>query len=82
MAINGDDAIDLFKDDAVVETFGTIDTDVTGKAWDYLEGWAYRLSRTGFNRTFVIAGWSFSGINQLEGGTINNSTTSPFPIGS
>tara|TARA_B110000238_G_scaffold188251_1_gene219100 strand:- start:76 stop:324 length:249 start_codon:yes stop_codon:yes gene_type:complete len=82
MAINGDDSIDLFKDDAVVETFGTIDTDVTGKTWDYLEGWAYRLSRTRSNRTFVIAGWSFSGINQLEGGTINNSTTSPFPIGS
>jgi hypothetical protein len=82
MAINGDDAIELFKNDAVVETFGDISTDGTGEAWDHLDGWAYRVSGTVSNGTFVIADWSFSGINQLEGGTTNNSTTSPFPVGS
>jgi len=82
MRINGDDAIELFKDDVVVETFGDIDTDGTDEAWDHENGWAYRVSGTRANGAFVIADWSFSGTNQLEGGTTNNSTTSPFPIGS
>jgi hypothetical protein len=81
MGINGDDAVELFKDDAVIETFGDIDTDGTGEAWDYLDGWAYRNNGTTSDGAFVIADWSFSGVNGLEGGTNNATATSPFPIG-
>ena len=81
MAINGDDAVELFKDDAVIETFGDIDTDGNGEDWEYLDGWAYRNSGTESDGTFVIADWTFSGVNGLEGGTDNATATSPFPIG-
>mgnify|MGYP001496824778 CR=1 FL=1 len=81
MAINGDDAVELFKDDAVIETFGDIDTDGNGEDWEYLDGWAYRNSGTESDGTFVIADWTFSGVNGLEGGTDNATATSPFPMG-
>ena len=80
--INGDDAIELFKGDTVIATFGDIDTDGNGEPWEYLNGWAYRKAGTGANGVFVIADWTFSGINQLEGGTTNASSISPFPIAS
>ena len=82
MAINGDDAVELFKNDAVIETFGDIDTDGNGEDWEYLDGWAYRNNGTTSDGAFVIADWSFSGVNGLEGGTNNATATSPFPIGS
>ena len=81
MAINGDDAVELFKDDAVIETFGDIDKDGSGEDWDYLDGWAYRNNGTTSDGAFVIADWSFSGVDGLEGGTNNATATSPFPIG-
>ena len=83
--INGDDAIELFKNGAVIDTFGDINVDGSGTAWDYEDGWAYRINGTGPDgSTFVLANWGFSGINMLEGeGVTNNGNApSPFPIGS
>ncbi|MBU3004380.1 ExeM/NucH family extracellular endonuclease [Paraglaciecola arctica] len=80
-SINGDDAIELFCDGAVVDVFGDINTDGTGTAWDSLDGWAYRNADTGPDGSiFSIANWSFSGVNGLEGGTTNDTVTSPFPL--
>lgn len=81
MAINGDDAVELFKNGAVIDTFGDINKDGTNEPWDYLDGWAYRKDATGPDGGFVLANWTFSGINKLEGGSTNASTTSPFPKG-
>ena len=47
MGINGDDAIELFKDGSVIDTFGDINTDGNGTAWEYLDGWAYRTESQG-----------------------------------
>lgn len=83
--INGDDAIELFKNGSVIDTFGNINIDGSGTAWDYEDGWAYRLNGTGPDgSTFVLSNWGFSGINMLEGEgvTNNNNAPSPFPIGS
>lgn len=83
--INGDDAIELFKNGSVIDTFGDINVDGSGTAWDYEDGWAYRLNGTGPDgSTFVLSNWGFSGINMLEGEgvTNNNNAPSPFPIGS
>ena len=38
----GDDAIELFYN--TTDVFGDINTDGSGQAWDYLDGWAYRKS--------------------------------------
>lgn len=82
MAINGDDAIELFQGAVVIDVFGDVDTDGTGQPWEYLDGWVYRTAGTGPDGiTFVLGNWTFSGINQLEGGATNGTTTSPFPIG-
>jgi hypothetical protein len=89
-AINGDDAIELFFDatgdftgaQSVVDTFGEI-THAGPGAWNYLDGWAYRNSGTGPDgSTFVIANWTFSGIDATDGQTTNTQAGgSEFPIG-
>lgn len=80
--INGDDAIELFQNSTVIDVFGDINVDGTGEAWDYEDGWAYRNDETGPDgSTFVVASWSFSGTNALDGATTNSGATTPFPIG-
>lgn len=79
MSINGDDAIELFENGIVIDTFGDIDTDGTGEAWEYTDGWAYRVDNTGPDGGFVLANWTFSGITQLDG-TTNDLSAVPFPI--
>ncbi|MEO1618049.1 MAG: PEP-CTERM sorting domain-containing protein [Planctomycetota bacterium] len=81
-SINGDDALELFQDGNVIDTFGDINLDGTGEPWEYLDGWAYRLNDTGpDDTTFNISSWTFSGPNALDGESDNGSATSPFPIG-
>ena len=81
-SINGDDAIELFSSGVVSDVFGDINTDGSGQPWEYLDGWAYRDDGTGPDGdTFVLANWSFSGPNALDGETTNATATTPFPIG-
>ena len=64
--INGDDAVELFCNNVVVDVFGDINVDGTGTPWEHLDGWAYRVSNTGPDgSTFVLTNWSFSGPNAL-----------------
>jgi len=80
--INGDDAIELFENGNVIDTFGDINTDGTDQPWEYLDGWASRLSATGPDGVnFTIGNWSFSGINALDDETSNDTAAIPFPIG-
>jgi hypothetical protein len=91
MGINGDDAVELFSDvtttPQVIDVFGTIDCDpnaggTTCPEWEHTDGWAYRVDGTGpEGATFNALNWTFSGINQLEGGATNAACTAPFPIG-
>jgi predicted extracellular nuclease/endonuclease I len=81
--INGDDAIELFCNGAVVDVFGEIAVDGSGQPWEYMDGWAYRNSNTGPDgNTFVLANWSFSGRNELDGELSNTDSTIPFPSSS
>ncbi|NLP57441.1 fibronectin type III domain-containing protein [Lutibacter sp. B1] len=81
-SINGDDAIELFYQDEVIDVFGDINTDGTGQPWDYMDGWAYRKDNTGPDgTTFIIDDWSFSGINALDNESLNETAVVPFPIG-
>jgi hypothetical protein len=83
MAINGDDAVELFQNGSVVDVFGDINVDGSGQPWDHLDGWGYRTNGTGPDGTvFSIGNWSFSGINALDGETTNATAATPFPIGS
>jgi len=40
MSINGDDAIELYYYDTVVDVFGDVDMDGSGEPWEYMDGWA------------------------------------------
>ncbi len=80
-SINGDDAIELFLNNNVVDVFGDINTDGSGQPWEYLDGWAYRNDDTGpDDTTFVISNWTFSSPNALDGATDNATATTPFPL--
>ena len=48
---NGDDAIELFKGNDVIETYGDVNVDGTGESWEYAGSWAYKL-----NGNFVAGG--------------------------
>ena len=81
MSINGDDAIELFENGVVIDTFGDIDVDGTGTAWDYMDGWAKRLSGTGPDGSiFYLDNWSYSGIDMLQGDS-NEVCPAPFIFG-
>ena len=67
--INGDDAIELFSDGNVVDTFGDINTDGTGEDWEYKDGFAQRLG--GGPQAFDLANYSvnngaFDGMNEQQ----------------
>jgi hypothetical protein len=80
--INGDDAIELFENGNVIDTFGDINTDGTDQPWEYMDGWASRIGATGPDGVgFVLGNWSFSGINALDGETTNGAAAIPFPLG-
>ena len=82
MAINGDDAVELFKDNTVIDVFGDINTDGTGQSWDFLDGWAYRNDLTTHNNgVFDDSNWNFSGINVFDGQSTNTTSSTPFPNG-
>lgn len=78
--VNGDDAIELFHNGAVIDVFGDINVDGTGEAWEYLDGWAYRATNAVPNGgTFNIGEWTFSGVNVLDGAVDNATSNAPFP---
>ncbi|MEM6930450.1 MAG: 5'-nucleotidase, partial [Myxococcota bacterium] len=83
VSVNGDDAVELFCNGLVVDTFGDINVDGTGQAWEYLDGWAYRNDATGPDgTTFAPGSWTYSGVDALEGESSNSTATTPFPTAS
>lgn len=79
---NGDDAIELYKNSSVFDVFGDVNKDGTGEPWEYIDGWAYRLSGTGPDgSSFQVDHWTFSGPNALDDETTNATAEKPFPLG-
>ncbi len=82
MAVNGDDAVELYKNAAVIDTFGDINTDGNGEPWEYLDGWAYRKDGTPLDPTVNNTNnYTYSGANALDGETSNATAGAPFPTG-
>ena len=79
-SINGDDAVELFMNGAVVDVFGEA-THTGALPWAYEDGWAYRADGTGQDTVFALANWAFSGVNALDGAATNATATTPFPLG-
>jgi hypothetical protein len=79
-SFNGDDAIELFFDGAVVDVFGDSGVDGTNQAWEYMDGWAYRRAGSVPSSSFQIGEWTFSEPNALDGCTSNIACGSSFPL--
>lgn len=78
--INGDDAIELFKNVAVIDLFGDINVDGSDQAWEYMDGWASRSPSEGPSPIFNPGEWNFSGANALDGESSNATAEKPFPF--
>ena len=80
-SINGDDAIELFENNIVIDVFGEITHSGGTLPWSYLDGWAYRKNGSGPDgSTFVIGNWTFSGENAFDLVPNNASALNPFPV--
>ncbi|MBU2984701.1 ExeM/NucH family extracellular endonuclease [Saccharophagus degradans] len=79
MSINGDDAIELFQHGALYDVFGVQTQDGTGTEWDYLDGWAYRVTGSEPSTAFNAAEWIFSTPNAWDGETTNATAAVPLP---
>jgi len=84
VGVNGDDAIELFYNGEVADTFGDVRVDGTDQAWEYVDGWAYRKEVGSVapvsGSVFQIGDWTLSGINAVDGCADNDSCGSSFPF--
>ena len=67
---NGDDAIELFEQGVAIETFGDLDVDGTGEAWEYMDSWAYNLGDS----------WIYGGVNCSDDSQTSATSDCPYPI--
>ncbi len=79
--VNGNDVVGLFFDGVLYDHYGEPLVNGTGTAWEYLDGWAYRVNGTGPSTPFVSSEWVYSGIDALDNTTTNATATNPVPIG-
>lgn len=68
---NGDDAIELFKVGEVVETFGDVSVDGTGKDWEYTGSWAYKNNSNN---------WIYGGLNCTDSSATIFNSKCVYPI--
>lgn len=67
---NGDDAIELYNGDTIIEVYGDSDVDGTGQEWEYSGSWAYKIGRD----------WTYGGIDCSIGSSLNSQSSCPYPI--
>lgn len=67
---NGNDGVELYDGDVVIETLGDANVDGTGQYWEYTGSWAYKEG--GY--------WIFGGIDCASGTTSTQSSPCPYPL--
>ncbi|MDB4299282.1 proprotein convertase P-domain-containing protein, partial [Flavobacteriaceae bacterium] len=79
LQINGNDAIELFFNSVPIDVFGDINTNGTGQAWEYSDGWAYRTDEQSVNDgIFDVTNWNYNK-GAFNGETTNTTAVNPFP---
>ena len=68
---NGDDAVELFKNGSVLETFGDPNVDGTGEPWEYTDSWAYKDTS---------GNWIYGGVGCTSGFSTSDSSSCPYPL--
>lgn len=67
---NGDDAILLYKDSNLIDTFGVVGVDGTGQPWEYDNSWAYKVSGK----------WTYGGVGCSTDATTNSASSCSYPL--
>ncbi|MEQ9200939.1 MAG: hypothetical protein RLO09_00030 [Cyclobacteriaceae bacterium] len=67
---NGDDAIELFGNTTVIETYGDVTVDGTGEVWEYAGSWAYKNSGV----------WTYGGVDCALTSTTSEDSSCPYPL--
>jgi len=68
---NGDDAVELYENDTVIEVYGDVELDGTGESWEYTGSWGYRQ----LNGTFLTGA-----LDCTLNATDNASSSCPYPF--
>lgn len=78
--INGNDAIELFRNGASIDVYGEVTQNGVGTVWEYTDGWAYRKDYSTPNGgLFDVSNWILSGVNATDNDTDLATSNSPFP---
>ena len=75
---NGDDAIELYENGIVIETFGDVNVYGSGELWEYKDSWAYKID-TG---SIVFSGfnWITGGVDCTDFSVTSLSSNCPYPF--
>ena len=75
---NGNDAIELFENGSIIETFGDPNVDGTGEPWEYKDSWAFK--DTNGSVVFGVNNWSLGGVDCTDGSTTTLNSACPYPM--
>ncbi|MDG1439959.1 MAG: T9SS type A sorting domain-containing protein [Flavobacteriales bacterium] len=75
---NGDDAVELYENGIVIETFGDVNIDGSGELWEYKDSWAYKID-TG---SIIFSGfsWITGGVDCTDFSVTSLSSNCPYPF--
>ena len=66
----GDDAVELFGFDEVIDTFGDVNSSGLGQEWEYTDSWAYNIN----------GDWTFGGVNCTDGSSTTCESNCVYPF--
>jgi len=68
---NGNDAIELFEQNQLIETFGDVNTDGNGEDWEYTDSYSYKLNANE---------WVNAAVNCTDNSLTTQSSDCPYPV--
>ncbi len=83
--ISGYDAIELYQNGTVVDTYGELIYESGTESnleWSYLDSWAYRVNGTDTSADFDMGNWVIVGSDALDDELTNATSSTAIPIGS
>ena len=67
---NGDDPVELFKNQTVIESYGDVELDGTGEEWEFTGTWAYKFKGE----------WNYGGLDCSVNSTTTQSSDCVYPF--
>ncbi|MFK7755906.1 MAG: hypothetical protein AB8B53_03120 [Flavobacteriales bacterium] len=80
-SINGDDPLELYFNGNVIDVYGDVALDGSGEAWEYTDGYSYRVDGTSASTTWMAGDWLTGQVNVYDGTAANSEAATPMTIG-